>query len=70
MSGENIHVTVDAEGGVTVEAIGYTGNACLKELDNILQGLLELGVSIEDKNIQMKASRYVTRMEGRTNTLK
>ena len=39
MKEQKITVEIDREGRITADAEGFSGDACLKELDRLLEGL-------------------------------
>ena len=39
MKEQKITIEIDAEGGVSADAEGFTGDLCLKDLERILEGL-------------------------------
>lgn len=39
MKEQRITVEIDREGRITADAEGFSGDACLKELDRLLEGL-------------------------------
>ena len=49
MKEQKITIEIDAEGRITADAVGFSGDACLKELDRLLDGLGLATASIERK---------------------
>jgi hypothetical protein len=49
MKEQRIVVEIDGEGRITADAEGFSGDACLKELDRLLEGLSAGTASVERK---------------------
>ncbi len=39
MKEQKITIEIDAQGGITADAEGFSGDACLKDLEKLLDGL-------------------------------
>ena len=46
--------------GISIEASGFIGNACLKELDEFQRILAEVGIKTDLTNQKKKAEMYAT----------
>ena len=49
MKEQKIIVEIDREGGITADAEGFTGDACLRDLEVLLEGLGAGTQSVERK---------------------
>ena len=49
MKEHKITIEIDAEGRITADAEGFSGDACLKDLDRLLDGLGPARASTERK---------------------
>jgi len=50
MKEQRITVEIDAEGKLTADAHGFTGGTCLKELENLLDGLAAPCIAVTRKS--------------------
>jgi hypothetical protein len=49
MKEQRITIEIDAEGRITADAEGFTGDACLKDLERLLEDLAPGTASVERK---------------------
>ena len=49
MKEQKIVIEIDAEGGLTADADGFSGETCLKDLERLLEGLANVPSTIERK---------------------
>ena len=49
MKEQKIVVEIDRDGGITADAEGFTGDACLRDLERLLEGLGSGTESVERK---------------------
>ncbi len=49
MKEQRIIVEIGREGGMTADAEGFTGDACLRDLEKLLEGLADGTASVERK---------------------
>jgi hypothetical protein len=49
MKTQTIIIEIDREGGITADADGFTGDACLRDLETLLEGLGAGTQSVERK---------------------
>ena len=49
MKEQQIVVTIDAEGRISADAEGFTGDACLRDLEKLLEGLAPGTVHVNRK---------------------
>lgn len=61
MKEQKIIVEIDHEGGITADAEGFTGDACLRDLERLLDGL-----GAGTQSIERKPDRGATRTTART----
>ena len=54
---ENLKITITPK-GMTVDAAGYQGGACLNDLDKLNRFLAEVGISPDVKDQKMKSESY------------
>jgi len=54
---EELEVEISPD-GIKVEAKGYKGGMCLKDLEKIVQGLAGLGITMEQTEQQKKPEFY------------
>ena len=57
MKEQRITIEIDREGRITADAEGFSGDACLKELDRLLEGL-----SPGNQTVDRKADPSVARV--------
>jgi len=50
MKEQRIQIDIDREGRITADAEGFSGDACLKELDRLLDGLAPTWERIDRKD--------------------
>jgi len=62
---QEISIKIDKDGSVRVEPSGHRGNACLQELDKLLQELERAGISTEIATQKMKREYYATNERAR-----
>lgn len=60
MKEQRIIIEIDREGGITADAEGFSGDACLKELDRLLDGLAP-GVATVERKPDESTARVTTR---------
>jgi len=49
MKEQRITIEIDAEGRISADAEGFTGNACLRDLERLLEGLAPGTATIDRK---------------------
>lgn len=49
MKEQRIIVEIDAEGRITADANGFTGDACIKDLERLLEGLAPGTATVDRK---------------------
>ena len=49
MKEQQIVVTIDAKGRISADAEGFTGDACLRDLEKLLEGLAPGTVQVDRK---------------------
>ena len=49
MKEQRITVEIDKDGGITADAEGFTGGACLRELEQLLEGLSAVAPAVARK---------------------
>jgi hypothetical protein len=49
MKEQRITIEIDHEGRITADADGFTGNACLKDLERLLEGLAPGTATVDRK---------------------
>ena len=49
MKEQRISIEIDGEGRLSAEAEGFTGNACIKDLEKLLEGLAVAWEHVEEK---------------------
>ena len=49
MKEQRITIEIDHEGRITADAAGFSGDACMKDLDRLLDGLSPGAASVERK---------------------
>ena len=66
MKEQKIVIEIDHEGKLTAEAEGFTGDACLKELDRLLEGIaahretVERKPEVNDQRVSTRGRRTVS----------
>ncbi len=50
MKEQRITIEIDAQGRISADAEGFTGDACLKDLERILEGLASGRATLERKS--------------------
>lgn len=64
MTEQRITIEIDPEGRITAEADGFTGDACLRDLERLLDGLApgtaRVDRKADDRAARVKASRPAT----------
>ncbi|MFC1645443.1 hypothetical protein ACFL08_05450 [Patescibacteria group bacterium] len=60
MSDKGLVMTVDADGKMQMEMIGYSGNECLLDAGEIAEDMKLLGVEIGIDDIKMKKNTEVS----------
>ena len=50
MKEQRIIVEIDRDGGITADAEGFTGDACLRDLERLLEGLGAGTLSVDRKS--------------------
>lgn len=64
MKEQLLTIEIDREGRITADADGFTGDACLKDLERLLEGLAP-GTASVDRKPDAGTSRITTaRMQG------
>lgn len=66
MANESMKITITPK-GMTVDASGYQGKACVNDLDKLNRFLAEVGISPQVKDQKMKTSE-VYASQTQTNT--
>ena len=56
MKEQKIIVEIDRDGAITADAEGFTGDACLRDLERLLEGL-----GAGTQSVERKSDRGVTR---------
>ncbi len=64
MKEQRITIEIDHEGGITADADGFSGGACLKELERLLEGLAPGAATVERKPDAGTARVTTTRTQG------
>lgn len=59
MKEQRITIEIDHEGRITADADGFTGDACLKDLERLLEGLAP-GTAIVDRKPDAGTARVTT----------
>jgi hypothetical protein len=59
---KELHITINEEGEVEVEAKGYSGPACAKDLEKLQQALKSLGVETK-KLSERKKPEYFKKVD-------
>jgi hypothetical protein len=59
MKEQRITIEIDPEGRINADADGFTGDACLKDLERLLEGLAP-GTAQVDRKPGMGAARVTT----------
>ena len=54
-----ISIVIDKDGNIVVDAKGYAGKSCLKELEDILAGMSASGVDVSDLRTELKSEAQV-----------
>jgi len=65
MKEQKITVEIDEHGGITADAEGFSGEACLRDLENLLNGLgalerVERKPDAGDKPLSRRSQRTLT----------
>lgn len=63
MNEQKIIVEIDRDGRITADADGFAGDACLKDLEKLLEGLGSLPESTTRKSETYKAGVVTTRSQ-------
>ena len=63
MKEQRITIAIDAEGRITADAEGFSGDACLRELDRLLEGLAPGTASVDRKPDTTPARRSAGRTQ-------
>lgn len=63
MKEQRITIEINHEGRITADADGFSGDACLKELERLLEGLAPGKASVNRKADDGVALRTTTRMQ-------
>lgn len=64
MKEQRITIEIDREGRITADADGFSGDACLRDLDRLLDGLAPGKASVERKPDSTTARVAATRTQG------
>ncbi len=56
-------ITITPEGEIKIEAEGYTGGDCLKDLEKYIKFMKEHGVDLEVKDQKKKPAFYMTKTD-------
>ena len=59
MKEQRIAIEIDREGRITADADGFSGDACLRELERLLEGLAP-GTSMVDRKPDAGTARVTT----------
>lgn len=59
MKEQRINIEIDHQGRITAEAHGFSGEACLKDLERLLEGLAP-GTAIVDRKPDAGTARVTT----------
>lgn len=68
MAGEQIKVTITPK-GVTVDASGFKGKACLAELAKFEKFMADNGITVDNKETKMKAEANLSETTGTHQTV-
>ncbi len=64
MKEQRITIEIDHEGRITADADGFTGDACLKDLERLLEGLAPGTATVERKPDAGHTRVTTTRTQG------
>ncbi len=64
MKEQRITIEIDHEGRITADANGFTGDACLRDLERLLEGLAPGTATVDRKPDATTARVMATRMQG------
>lgn len=64
MKEQRITIEIDHEGRITADADGFTGDACLKDLERLLEGLAPGAATVDRKPDAGSACVTTTRTQG------
>lgn len=64
MKEQRITIEIDREGRITADAEGFSGDACLRELERLLESLAPATAAIERKPESGSARVMATRTQG------
>lgn len=62
MGNESMKITITPK-GMTVDASGYQGKACVNDLDKLNRFLAEVGISPDVKEQRMKSEVYASQTQ-------
>lgn len=62
MKEQRITVEIDREGKISADAEGFTGDACLRDLERLLEGLSP-GIASQTRKPDAATGRIVTRTQ-------
>ncbi|MEX1365549.1 MAG: DUF2997 domain-containing protein [Nannocystaceae bacterium] len=66
MKEQRITIEINPEGRITADAEGFAGDACLRDLDRLLEGLAAVAkVERKPDSTNIRASRTTTRRLGK-----
>lgn len=64
MKEQRITIEISNEGKITADAEGFSGDACLRDLERLLEGLAPGTAAVQRKPDEGTAQRTTTRTQG------
>ncbi|MEB3222463.1 MAG: DUF2997 domain-containing protein [Candidatus Sericytochromatia bacterium] len=64
MKEQRITIRIDPQGRITAEAVGFTGDACMEDLERLLEGLAPGKATVDRKPDAGTARVTTTRTQG------
>ena len=65
MNERTVTITIDADGRITADADGFSGDACLRDLERLLDGLAPATASVTRKPNEGRAATRRAQRVGR-----